>query len=66
MSNLLSPATHVPPEAMSAESRFGELANILAVGLVRLRAAHVSAPVGLAIAARRSVYGLTNPSPQGE
>ena len=66
MTDWPSNATQIPPNAMNAEARMSELASILAAGLVRLRAANVSAPVGLAIPPRRSVYGLTNPSPQGE
>ena len=58
-----------PPGALRLEARRAELAELLGRAIVRLYAqtkVKPSAPVGLAIPPRRSVYGLTNPSPQGE
>jgi hypothetical protein len=57
-----SAATHIPPNAMSAEARVSELINIIAIALVRVRA---SAQVGLANRSERSVYASTNPGHTG-
>ena len=49
MTDWPSNVTQIPPNAMNAEARMSELASILAAGLVRLRAAHLSAPVAVSV-----------------
>jgi len=59
------------PDAMSANARLAEVAQILAAGLIRMRSAKsssLSANVGdssLDFAARASSHGAANPSHQG-
>ena len=62
MLELPTAATHIPPNAMSAEARVSELINIIAIALVRVRA---SAQVGLANRPEGSVYASTNSGQSG-
>jgi hypothetical protein len=62
---LASPATHVPPNRMSAPARLDELASILAAGLLRLRERNAAATVVLAQLPEGSVHGLATHSHLG-